>query len=614
MIHGPCGHRNPSAPCMENGRCTKGYPRAFAESTTMDKDGYPIYRRRNVEGQPYAVNGKEVDNRDVVPYNAYLSRRFDCHINVEVCAGIRCVKYIHKYIYKGHDCTTIVFGAMDEIQQYLNARYIGPPEAAWRIFGHPLHEEMPTIFRLAIHLPGMHHVRFDPMESLQVIQDRAKDQMSTLIAFLITMPLTPTATPYTYQEFPEHMVWLQTLKRWKPRERGFAIARLYFATPNCGEKFYMRMLLTIVKGPKSFEDLRTVNGILYNTFKSACAARGLLEDDAEWIQCLQEASNIKTGYQLRRLFCVILTQCCPLEPCMLWDHFKIHLCDDLALQIRTFFGISNADDVQIEDYGLYLLNQVLGESGKSLLDFPSMPRPTRQWSPIVSNRLIFEHQQLISDAQRVDAQSDIDRLNDEQRAAYTAVTHSALGNIGTVFFLSGGAGTGKTFLYNTIALKCRSLGHIVVSVASSGIASLLMEGGRTAHSTFCIPLDVLDDSVCGFSKQSIHADLFRETKLIIWDEVPMQHKHCVEAVDRTLRDICNCDKPFGGKTVVLGGDFRQILPVIPKGFREQIVNASLRRSTIWENLRVLSLNTNMRLDQSDPTNAQFAKFLMEVRY
>ncbi|GAB2266873.1 hypothetical protein Dimus_037923 [Dionaea muscipula] len=213
MIHGPCGHRNPSAPCMENGRCTKGYPRAFAESTTMDKDGYPIYRRRNVEGQPYVVNGKEVDNRDVVPYNAYLSRRFDCHINVEVCAGIRCVKYIHKYIYKGHDCTTIVFGAMDEIQQYLNARYIGPPEAAWRIFGHPLHEEMPTVFRLAIHLPGMHHVRFDPMESLQVIQARAKDQMSTLTAFFDYYATNPDATPYTYQEFPEHMVWLQTLKR-----------------------------------------------------------------------------------------------------------------------------------------------------------------------------------------------------------------------------------------------------------------------------------------------------------------------------------------------------------------------------------------------------------------
>ena len=91
-------------------------------------------------------------------------------------------------------------------------------------------------------------------------------------------------------------------------------------------------------------------------------------------------------------------------------------------------------------------------------------------------------------------------------------------------FLMGGAGTGKTFLYNTIALKCCSLGHIVVTVASSGIASLLLVGGRTAHSTFSISLDVLENSLCGFSKQSLQAKLFRETKLIIWDEVLMQHK------------------------------------------------------------------------------------------
>ncbi|XP_057482735.1 uncharacterized protein LOC130769441 [Actinidia eriantha] len=142
----------------------------------------------------------------------------------------------------------------------------------------------------------------------------------------------------------------------------------------------------------------------------------------------------------------------------------------------------------------------------------------------------------------------------------------------------GGAGTGKTFLYNTIATKYRSVGHTVVTVASSGIASLLLVGGRTAHSTFCIPLDILENSFCGFGKQSLQAELFRETKLIIWDEVPMQHRYCVETVDRTLKDICDNINPFGGITVVLGGDFRQVLPVIPKGLREQIVAASLRRS------------------------------------
>ncbi|XP_028052315.1 ATP-dependent DNA helicase PIF7-like [Camellia sinensis] len=197
-------------------------------------------------------------------------------------------------------------------------------------------------------------------------------------------------------------------------------------------------------------------------------------------------------------------------------------------------------------------------------------------------------------------------------AAQEKLTLTVFESKGTIFFLNKGAATGKTFLYNTITLKCRSLGHIVVTVASFGIASLLLVGGRTAHSTFFIPLDVLENSVCGFRKQSLYVELFRETKLIIWDEVPMQQRHCVKAVDRTLRDICDSEKPFGRITVVLGGDFRQILPVIIKRVREQIVNALLRHSILWKDLHVLSLDFNMRLNHANLGNAIFAKFLTKI--
>ena len=124
----------------------------------------------------------------------------------------------------------------------------------------------------------------------------------------------------------------------------------------------------------------------------------------------------------------------------------------------------------------------------------------------------------------------------------------------------------------------------------------------------------MDDSVCGIKKQSLQAELFNQTKLIIWDEVPMQHKFCVEAVDRMLRDICNNNEYFGGITIILGGDFRQILPVIPKGVREQIVGASLRRSHLWSRVQVLSLVHNMRLENTNVDNANFALFLLKVRF
>ncbi|KAG5545929.1 hypothetical protein RHGRI_018181 [Rhododendron griersonianum] len=505
----------------------------------------------------------------------------------------------------------MVLGSANEIQQYLDARYIGPPEAAWRIFGQHMHEELPTVTRLTIHLPGMHQFVYNPADSPETIRNRAAQEVSTLTRFFSWYASNKDSEKYTYQEFPQYFVW-KSNQYWSPRVMGYAIGRMYFASPNCGELFYLRLLLTVVKGPDSYESLRTVNNVLYGSFKLACVARGLLEDDEEWIQCLQEASVMKTGYQLRRLFGVILTQCSPLNPCALWKQFCIHICDDLAHKIRTLFSIANPTEAQVEDYGLYLLDELLQESGKTLLNFPPMPIPIGNWSVVFGNRLISEHRQLQIEAQEVGIQTNIERLNNGQRAAYDAITSSIFENKGTTFFLHGGAGTGKTFLYNTIAVKCRSLGHIVVTVASSGIASLLLLGGRTAHSTFRIPLDVLENSVCGFSKNSLQAELFRETKLIIWDEVAMQHKYCVEAVDRSLRDICDNEKPFGGITVVLGGDFRQVLPVVPKGVREQIVNASLRRSELWNGIHVLTLDLNMRLNPMDPENVTFARFLMEV--
>ncbi|GKC15123.1 DNA helicase [Tanacetum coccineum] len=93
-----------------------------------------------------------------------------------------------------------------------------------------------------------------------------------------------------------------------------------------------------------------------------------------------------------------------------------------------------------------------------------------------------------------------------------------------------------------------------------GIASLLLPAGRTAHSRFKLPLELIDESLCNIKKNTHAASLLAATNLIIWDESPMNDKRCFEALDRTLRDILNVpEKLFGGKTIVLGGDFRRTL-------------------------------------------------------
>ena len=148
-------------------------------------------------------------------------------------------------------------------------------------------------------------------------------------------------------------------------------------------------------------------------------------------------------------------------------------------------------------------------------------------------------------------------------------------------------------------------------MASSGIASLLLEGGRTAHSTFKIPLQVNDTSFCSISRRSNAYPLLQKTSIIIWDEVPMQHKYAVDAVNRTIQDLLRNNSPFGGITVLFGGDFRQTLPVIPHGLRQQIVAASLRRSNIWQQVEMHYLHENMRLEQT-PDMQEFAHWLLQV--
>ena len=87
MIHSPCGSIRRNAPCMRDGKCTKKFPKAFAECTTTGNDSYPIYQRRNIK-RTAQVNGLELDNRWVVPYNPYLLLKYNAHINVEICSTV----------------------------------------------------------------------------------------------------------------------------------------------------------------------------------------------------------------------------------------------------------------------------------------------------------------------------------------------------------------------------------------------------------------------------------------------------------------------------------------------------------------------------------------------
>jgi hypothetical protein len=201
------------------------------------------------------------------------------------------------------------------------------------------------------------------------------------------------------------------------------------------------------------------------------------------------------------------------------------------------------------------------------LDRFHLPRPGDDTSAFLENRLILDELSYGSNATKELAIRQVGQLNQNQ--TYDAVEHSVRAKCGQTFFVYGYGGTGKTFLWNTLLNSIRGQGKIALAVASSGIAALLLPGGRTLHSRFKLPLNVQEHSMCAIKKNMKLSKLIQQIALIIWDKAPANHRHLFEALDHTLQDIMSstdhtlANKQFGGITVVLGGDFRQTLPVIP---------------------------------------------------
>ncbi|XP_062208911.1 uncharacterized protein LOC133910581 [Phragmites australis] len=333
------------------------------------KDSYPIYRRRE-DGRRVATRGAVLDNRWVVPYNPTLLMRYNCHINVEVCSSIKAVKYLYKYVYKGHDRASFSVDPPDqngtvinEIRQYRDARFITPPEAVYRIFGFPLYAVSPSVLQLQLHLPNMQLVSYRATDNLNDVVNREKSKRSMLTEYFKMNLVDSKARKLLYKEFPEHFRWIKSDKRWQARVKRPQVGRIVYANPAEGERYYLRVLLNHVRGTTSYENLRTVHGKTCSTFREACEMIGLVETDRSLDECLAESTTFHMPCALRRLFATIIVFCEATNIRGLWEnHFEAMSQDyrrthnDAAmveqLVLRDIRNVVHSMGKDVRNYGL----------------------------------------------------------------------------------------------------------------------------------------------------------------------------------------------------------------------------------------------------------------------
>ena len=139
---------------------------------------------------------------------------------------------------------------------------------------------------------------------------------------------------YLYQEFAEHYVY-KNHKGWNPREKRLSIGPMWSASPFNGGLCYLRLALTVVWGAWSFENLQKVDEVEYPTFKGACIAIRLLEDDGEQIAIFRYGQAFMTGWAFQQLFVLPLQNTTLTNPLGIWREIKESFCNNLAHLLAT---------------------------------------------------------------------------------------------------------------------------------------------------------------------------------------------------------------------------------------------------------------------------------------
>ena len=384
------------------------------------------------------------------------------------------VKYVYKYTTKGPDRITVQVsnGASekvndDEVQRFIDCRYISCSEAIRRIQGFPLIHRWPPVKKLPIHLPEEQNVFYQENANPEEIQQAMERSLKTQLTEFFTLCSKDKQTAkMTYLDILQHYTWnakerkyvkrKQNLRRSQkekieqeeeelvegmPTPKSNFVSRIPTIPLNIHtkEKFFLRMLLHVIKGPKSFDDLKTVDGVVCETFQKACILLRLFEDDSQIEATFQEAADITTnGDQLRQIFVTLLVHSMPADPLALWEKFKDQLAEDL---MRKFVKdndkeISEVDAIPDSLYNQVLLKlrAILEEHQKELKDF-NLPEAEGVLEHELEPLAIREETDYSHEDLAIEASEEEDRLNDGQRKFFNEIMSAVNNGNGGLFAL-----------------------------------------------------------------------------------------------------------------------------------------------------------------------------------
>ncbi len=563
---------NASTPCG----CKYGYPWQSNPVSFIGQDGKWILRRRPQE-------------KDIVEYNAELLLRFRCHINVKVTTGTRCILYLRKYMSKGPDVAHVRLAnqtCAQELNNFYETRCMTASEAAWSALNFDFQHYDPPVRLLSLHLQNEEQYCFDDRDEPDAILGRFKTPQLELYF--------QRAPPYADLTFEQYFSQCDVTQRTVRHRSSPIVTAVNTVRFHDSDHFALYMLLKELK-PRSWTDI-IGDCQSYTQRAQMLGLIGAAAGDTHRAVLNEMSQRHESSDNFLRYFIFIVNDC-PRDFKELFDLFWQNMIDTRSARSFTRTAALCQLRHRFLQEGCTLIDMLQNASEDMIAEVEALPE-------VRDDQLTTFFTNTVSELP----------MSEEQRTAFNSISDIRFGHQ-RLFYVNGCAGSGKTHLLRQLTRKLFSEGHRVVCCAPTGIAASLLPNGFTCHKLFRIPVSEETDSnlnsLLTKSSNDVNARLLRMATVIVWDECSMVHRELFDLVNKVLKDVSNSELPFGGKTVIIAGDFNQQAPVLAgvdaHVLPQKTIDASIKFHPLFQTFTAFKLIHAHRF-----ANQDWANFLLQT--